>query len=386
MTYNRTILLSLGLGIVAVLLGVCVWLFRASLFAFLYAPANSAVTALPSAPVATSTTYDASRIYVHQLSSDSDLIKSDELNKQQKYVEAAALLDADMIQPGRSISEIGMLKYRAAEMYAYAGQYAKAVSYYKQIGENTAYTPEVRANALQNMAHLYAIYQNPEITKAIFTGPYADLLQGTAVPASYRNLYIYITGIYPLALSELYVADWFAANLEGSTTLSVQDKARYARTVHNRLLFAQPDFDTLKAEYVSADNNEIRYQYLNTLEEKAVVVGYMEVAGDVSFGKAEPLFQELMAGYAAHISMTSDWTARFQYAAYLARRDGAKSSSRIIELLAPICRSPEAHGHGLIPYMKSVSKTSSQVLLLASLDPEFKELLIANGWSSSVFK
>ena len=383
MKYNRTLLLFLGLGIAAVLFGVCTWLFRASLFTLFPVPAHSAVTPPPSASVATSTVYTASRIYVQQLLSDSKLAESNELNKQGKYAEAAALLDADMFQSGRSISEIGMLKYRAAEMYAYAGQYAKAVSYYKQIGENTAYTPEVRANALQNMAHMYAIYRDPEITKAIFTGPYANLLQGTAVPASYRNLYIYITGIYPLALSELYVADWFAANLEGSTTLSVQDKARYA---HNRLLFAQPDFDTLKAEYVSADNNEIRYQYLNTLEEKAVVVGYMEVAGDVSFGKAEPLFQELMAGYAAHISMTSDWTARFQYAVYLARRDGAKSASRVVELLAPICRSPEAHGHGLIPYMKSVSRTSSQVLLLASLDPEFKELLIMNGWDPSVFK
>jgi hypothetical protein len=191
--------------------------------------------------------------------------------------------------------------------------YLSALKNYMAIAANTSFSSLTRAYAVQDMGLLFYRFSDPRITEVIFAeAPYAELSDpDTAI--AYRKLFEYASSIYPLALSEIRIADWYATQLfEAQHTnqpLKSELTDEYKKHISERLQSAQ--IDEARAR-TSPNEGSVA---LSALTRRAVLAGKMQYIGETQYGNFEELFtQAIQIG---QLAGSDDGYARALYAYYL---------------------------------------------------------------------
>ena len=234
-----------------------------------------------------------------------------------------------------------------------------------------------RAYAVQNLALMLFRYGTPDITTAVFQDePYRSLFVSKNLGLSYRQLFDYAASIYPLAVSELYSAMWYANGIIGHLATLEE----YEVVIHEKLERAEKDIERLRG--IPSQS----YTFLNALELRATLLGKMARVRGALFPDPDKAFEELFDIYETH-NWTNDGTARYAYAAYLANRQGASRLSDIRDTLAPLYENIDSRGRFLRSPLVKLRDTPSfarlETIKLASTDSKFKALLLQLGWRES---
>ena len=153
-------------------------------------------------------------------------------------------------------------------------------------------------------------------------------------------------------------------------------------TIRGRLALAEQDIERVR------DEPSQRYTFLNALVASAVLLAKVEQAGEPPLGDTEGAFREVLQLYVTN-NLPYDGTARFQYALYLAKKYGNVRAADIRALLAPLNEDLSAHSISWGTFIKNERARATQpnpnLLLLASIDPGFKKLLLSLGWKEIDF-
>ncbi len=290
-------------------------------------------------------------------------------------------------------SERWLTAYWLANALTNQGQYEQSIATLKAIADSEAVSPSFRAYAMQEMGVQYYRSSDERVTAAIFHDlPYKALLVATDTPLSYRHLFEYASAFHPHAISQLYIADWYADEIlrllweEKSGLIakggSKQTRAAYRSKVKEALGFADKEINEIE------DSGDTNGALLSALARRAVVLGKMERAGYTSFDDPVSAFEDVLARHKA-LGLTNDGAVRVQYAIFLARKYRSERVDQIQQILSPIYaaadnRSPTVRtiAIGLIGKDTDVR---SRYALVATYDPKFKQLLQSFGWTERDF-
>ena len=295
----------------------------------------------------------------------------------EKYAEAAKAYRSALASI-TDVADSAAVKFWLAYSDAASGNYVDAVATYKEIAAaSTTLSRVTRAHAVQSLGHMFYRFGDPAITREIFKSrPYSRFFDADRVPRSYRNLFDYAASLYPLALSEMFSADWYANQLLAGTTT----RPEYKTIIREKLELAEKNLASVR------DDPAQRYAFLNAFEKRAAILGKMKRIGDDSFAEPEAAFKELL-GYYETYRLRGDGTARLQYAYYLAHMYGKDRAADIHNILAPIIADPKGHGYVVAGILENDVPDRVQAkqnfALLASIDPAFMELLRSYGWTET---
>lgn len=288
--------------------------------------------------------------------------------------------------------DMSLLQVYLATSLEREGQYDQAVSVFKTIASSTANSALIRAYAVQSLGEMFYSFKSPAITTAVFTGdPYQSLLVSNNVSTSYRNLFAYAATIYPLAISEYSVAQWYAGDYlilteaSSSTSVAQARKTSDQNAIQAALTAGDRDLPRLLGNAGSSPGD-----YLTALFTRANTLASMSLADDTTVN-VDSTYQQLLSTYAAY--GVPDGYVRISYASFIASESGTSTTNRasdIATVLAPLYQgSLDTHGVGLSAYLTNGENSAATRTLyssIASNDPRFKTLLISLGWSSSDFK
>lgn len=265
------------------------------------------------------------------------------------------------------------------------GSYEEAIAIYKNIAADYTYAPSLRASAIQWMGVMYEYYTDPSITTAIFSSePYSELYSASSTSYSYRRLYEYAASIYPLSLSELRAASWYANQLISPTEQLKNDaslRARYKETIAT-------DIAAADRFLTSSGAGPLYTNYLDSFRERAVLLGKLARLGDTSQGDPEEAFQKVINLYAQNNKASQDGMARIGYAVYLTHAYGKSRAQDIHQILTPLTSVPPISQVPDSFWISSEKKGSSYRKVfaeIASIDRAFKMLLLAHGWTEADF-
>ncbi|HEV3245025.1 MAG TPA: hypothetical protein VG102_01570 [Candidatus Paceibacterota bacterium] len=319
------------------------------------------------------------------MSSNSEFAQGTQLSQTGQYDQALpyykqALSSAsDPAQEGEIAFKIAVVTEKSG---GYSG-YLAAIPLLKAVAANTSYTNITRAYAVQEMGLMFYTYADPKITAAIFgDSPYTSLYVQNDTALSYRHLFEYAASFYPLALSDLRVASWYANELASSNAASTSTQA-YTSIIQQQITAANTDITRMKS-----DPNEEGY-VPTALMREALIAGDMQLAGTTSFGDVDALFKQDLDLYAADGMPQYDAFARYNYASLLYRLYGSSRLSDVTQILSPLYASKSYKGSSFEEFLRNeranVTGEKAHIIQLAKVDPAFKQYLETLGWTSSDF-
>jgi hypothetical protein len=245
----------------------------------------------------------------------------------------------------------------------------------------------MRARAVQAMGELFYRRGDEAVFEAIFADePYRSMTEGANSGLALRRLHEYAASLYPLALSELRIANRYATiliNPESDRAIGPEASLSvYAGIVNESLARAKADIARMK-EAQHPENEHIADVY--TL--LGVVLGKLFVTGRVEEHDANAAFESALLYYAradARGRAGIDGMARFYYAQHLTRDmfEGAHDEDARA-IIAPLS-SESYQGSFLYAFLASekgnVLGNRQSIRRLAALDPAFRQLLLSLGW------
>lgn len=365
---NRNILILLLGGLVFLgAMGFGVWYYYARTPAPLYSSTNT--------------------IFATLMRTNSDFAKAQDLRQSGDYIEALAAYQA-ALPNAADIFQKAIIDIHIALTTSLSGDPIEAIKLYKQIEANAAYMSITRAYAVMYMGRAYDITLDPAITTEIFKDePYASFFVSGDTALSYRHLFEYSSSFYPLALSELRIARWYASRILTlyKTSSSSPEIAVDKAIIDEKLKNADAEIERTQ-----------QYPNVNqlippALVQKAFVLSQLSSVGLESFTDAESAYKDALAAYAQFgLKKGSDAILRYHYAWFLLNTDREKRTADIEQLLKPIYTEPEYRESANNAFFKNAPEVSDvrkeKLQSLALLVPEFKAFLISLGWKAADFK
>lgn len=284
--------------------------------------------------------------------------------------------------------QIGQIKFKIAYEEKKLSNYQLAIQDLKAIVADANNTPVLRAYAIQQIGMIYRD-QGAAVAPLIFGDePYKSMAVGDDAELTQRHIFDAAIATYPkLAVSELYVANWYATQLElaadKSITLTSDDASSYLSEAETHIANANENLPFLQSD----PNMSALYPTALTL--KASVEGTLAVLGQYSRSDATNAFVQAIAYYQLQSDPTLDGYARYQYARFLQKIYGKQSATQIKDILAPL--TTPAYAKAEIMDLLRAARTGSparihSILRLAALDPDFKTLLSSLGWTAEQLK
>lgn len=333
-----------------------------------------------------SSKYSASNTPIEVLSQENtDYARARELVTAGKHAEAeeaynAALAHAtDYVQRGQIRMGIAQQKYRQ-------GDDLGAVRLFKELIADSNNIRFLRAYAAQWIAFINE-KADPEITEEIFsTEPYVSMRVEGDVALANRHLAEYASSIYPLGLTEMYIATWYAEKL--TETPPPPEALAYVDIVKRKIENAEKDIK--RAENDPGGRPGIP----DILQNEAWVKGDLAIAGAGSVADAEAQFQRAFAAMTAYGKPAEyDQYARLHYAIFLMRMYGKGKSAGIHSTLSPLYESDVYKSASLVSFLKNIGsggpvdpKKKKHIGQLANYDSGWKTYLLSLGWKESDFK
>ncbi len=282
-----------------------------------------------------------------------------------------------------------LIEYKIANVDFHTGNTIASIQTLKTIATNTKYQPRKRAYAIQKMARFFHSTFDPAITQEIFNKPpfKALFVSGNTI-LSYQNLFEYGAHIYPLPVTELYLANMYAEHIgalykAGATATST--------SVVSDMKIIKDKFTLAGASLSSTTPKQREVLPPFTLLRKAITLGTLSHLKLASSSYAERSFKTALTAYDQFGNATStgkDAKARYQYAAFLATTYGSARASDIQKIMTPLytetsyTKSPITvffkNAHGTLATQIGAQKNIQDI---ASNDPDFKAYLITLGWT-----
>ncbi len=285
-------------------------------------------------------------------------------------------------------SQKGQIEFDIALMTESSGNHVQAIPLLKAIAADTPYDPVLRAYAVQEIGTIYSTYTDRSaIAAETFTGdPYQSFLTNNDTALAYRKLYDYAVSMYPLGMSEVRIAQWYAGDLastlQGATT-TTQGKA-YLATIQQSLLKANADSARMQKDAIEATDipgilmrEGLVYQ----------ILAHLDVA---SSQQADSVFKQALT-YSV-VTGTQTNFLQFYYARFLYEAYGPSRISDITQLLSVYSADKAASIHPAVPAIflaaradNSFSSLRPGLVQLGTVDLSFKAYLIYLGWHDSDF-
>ncbi len=306
------------------------------------------------------------------------------LRKDGNYLKAIQMYE-EALKKTSSLEERAQIEYEIGATWNFSGDPITAIRTLKKVVENPQYPRILRADAVQLMGEVFYWRSDRVTFDEIFKDePYRSLLVPGKINTSLKNLFEYASSIYPLAYAELRAAQFYAAKI-----LNVQ---RAGLTVSSEGLSINEMKSLIRQKIINADRDveNIMKQYptdvriYNAQQKKAIIAGLLYLSGDDSFGDPIQLYEDayrnaLVQGYFNQAAFTL-----FNFASFLVR-SGTGNEGKIKNLLTELYTSTDFKKNtSIFQFLKNEEKNVSgareDILLLAQIDPGFKDFLISLGW------
>ncbi|MCE9541238.1 soluble NSF attachment family protein [Candidatus Kaiserbacteria bacterium] len=306
-----------------------------------------------------------------------------EYQKALEYYQKALLTSQD-------VSQEAQIKFDIALMTELLDNYTDAIQMYKQIAANPGYYAEVRAYAVQEIAIMSNNFYDAvhEIRAETFKDqPYASFLHDDDYTAAYAKLFEYAVSIYPLALSESYIAYGYAkkiAALNAATTTPEGEE----NVLHITQALQAAQSDVSRMQQTPREASVLPAVF----SREAQVVAYMAKVGvpGYTLSQAEDLYNRALAGNAVLGVQPGSFQA-YTYALFLAQN----YPTRLGDLKNILSIFSTQNSQDIAPDVEIFYKTirtdktqasnKKDTALLGRLDPAFKAYLISLGWRESDF-
>lgn len=291
----------------------------------------------------------------------------------------------------QSKPEEAQIKNKIAAVKERLGDIAEAINISKEVVANESYGEIPRAYAAQFLGQLlFSVRPSAEkeyISKEIFKdSPYKELASTTDDSVSYRNLFDYASSIYPLALSELRSAYWYADKiftLKQKSVLSTDDKEKikeYLVVVSQKIKLADADISRVK----QTENEDMVLPV--SFIRKALVNTRILQAGETYDGMIMPenVYEEAISYLSTKGETNNEATVRYSYAIYLANRYGKDKGGQVKSLIGDFYNSERFATSSVMNVFRDEKAnddvTNKNIRLIASIDSGFKEFLGEKGW------
>lgn len=311
-------------------------------------------------------------------------LPADNFNK--NFREAERLLNADNMEAAKPFYTEA-LKYASTPVEISSAQYklsltetqtdpVSAVARLKGIIEDEVNTDLDRAYAAQRLGLLYYRNSDPSLLPIIFSGePYAGFYDKNDVFLSLRKIFEYSSSFYPVALSELRAAIWYAQAIANDPSLA----DAYLPIVETKLTNA--DLDIERTRYVSGPDVLIN----EALALKARVYAALHRSGyDYDY---ETAMQEAITTALASGNTGTDGPARYAYILNLFLYEEGREAD-IINLLQPMVTNINdypAFKRMFERERNNVLNQKKDLVALGEAVPQFKKLLLSLGWTEADF-
>lgn len=251
-----------------------------------------------------------------------------------------------------------------------------AVNRLKSIIENNKNTDLDRAYAAQRLGLLYYRNSDRSLLPIIFSGePYAGFYDEDDIFISLRKLFEYSSSFYPVAISELRAAAWYAQAMTNDPSLS----SVYLPIVEKKL--ANADLDIERTKYIEGPDSLIN----EALSLKARVYAALHRSGyDYDY---ETAMQLAISTALATGGTGADGPARYAYVLNLFLYDEGRGAD-ITLLLQPMINNID--GYPAFKRMfererNNVLNQKKDLVALGNAVYQFKNLLLSLGWTESDF-
>ncbi len=296
-----------------------------------------------------------------------------------KYAEARAQFEAALATTDADSGE-ALIKFAIALTTRREGDLVGAVKLYKEIANNETYPVVMRAHAVRSLAELSN--SNDAVVRAeIFSSaPYSTFLVDSNRGRSTFNINTYASSLYPIALSELSIAAWYANPLardaRGTTELTVEQREEFRGIVEEKLSHA--DADLARIDPASFEGETIP----SILRTRAIVLGRMAVAGFIEYADADAAFAEAESaatGQDVEVARTRYW-----YAVHLSAQQKYGPAIALVDPVIANVDAAEAFG-ALVMSGRLVPEEKLALGSLAAQSPALKTFLLSHGWIEDDF-
>ena len=278
------------------------------------------------------------------------------------------------------------IQYNIAAQKDHQLDYVGAVTLFKQIADDTNNVPIMRANAVKAIADINN-NADPSVAKVIFNSePYTSMVVAGDAGLTNRHLAEYASSIYPLGLTEMYIAYWYAEHITASSTDPMNTS--YVGIIQKKIKSAEADIERTKNDSGAMGGIPDIIQY------EARVKGDLAIAGAGSASDAEDTFQRAFTAMTTYgMAPWYDEYTRMNYAIFLMRMFGKNRASDIHSTLSPIYTNPVYKNAPIVTTLKNIAaggpvdpNKKKYIGKLANYDSGWKTYLLSLGWTAADFK
>lgn len=241
-----------------------------------------------------------------------------------------------------------------------------------------------KAYAVQSLGQgYYAGYEG--IYQAVFSGsPYESFIVQGDAEATLKNLFSYGSSFYPLYYSELRIANWEARELllrkTGKSTATHPTSQEITDSIKAHVSAADADIEQIKGAY-PGDPRIASYMLM-----KVFLAGRLYFAGDTTtIPDLRGLFDEALRTARVNGNTTVEAYLLYREATFYAFSDPTQYAAEIKNILSNFYDSTRFSQTSFVTFLANEKtnqlSSKSDIELLASIDPKFKEYLVGLGWS-----
>jgi tetratricopeptide (TPR) repeat protein len=343
-------------------------------------------------------------VYDQLFANNEEFRKAQEAMAKQAYDEAADHYRA-ALQSAQDPGQVAYIRLSLGTALNLNGNRLDAIAIFKELAADATAPDMLKAYAVQYMGRMLNSYgktsEGDTLRREIFKDrPYASMVDSDDDSLTIRHVYEYASSFYPLAISELRIADWYLKYMQyNGLSTTTPPGSDYVQLVLQKITSAEAD--------IARTNNFAAGPLVpEALERKAVVMSQLAHRGVLSLEEAVAAYQAALDAYAASdLPQREDSSVRFAYAGFLAHTHGAilygqeAFPAKVHEIISPLYLEPAIYarstmGMNLPPLRtarsttepKTVSENNKlRAMQIAFVDTGFKEYLLALGWSENDF-
>ncbi len=311
-----------------------------------------------------------------------DFLRNAVGSSREENLRNAEILYKEALQLAENPDQEGQILYKISLTQTYSSP-EEAVSILKDIAANDSYSNTQRAYAVQRIGLLFDRNLDTELLSVIFSGsPYESFYSEGDTVLSFRRLYEYASSFYPLAISELHSAKWYANELKRAHINNSPNfenlKNEYVPLINQKLDNAESDIRRTRGSEGASD------LIPEALYLKAITFARLSAAS-LDYDYESAMRDAINAALIANNN--SDMRVRYAYALNLFLYEEGRLNE-VRNLLEPFWLDIDTYPGFKRLFIAEKNNTYNQkgeLVDVARSIPEFKEMLLSLGWSESDF-
>lgn len=321
-----------------------------------------------------------------QLKANNDVYQDARFARDIKDYDKAISLYEDALTNSSNSEVRAQIEYEIGVVQNYMNDPIGAIRRLKTVANNTDYSPLIRAYAIQQMGEVFYWRSDPATFDEIFKDdPYTNMFVPDKPSTSLKNLFEYASSFYPLAYAELKTAQFYANKILNVQTAGLTVSSEGLSIDEMKILIRQ------KVENAEKDIEDIKKLYptdtriSSAIQRKAIIAGLIYRAGDPFLGDPRILFEQARQGELIRGNFNQAAFTTYHFASFLAQIGSIGNKEEVQALLEDFYEDGKfAKTTTFYDFLKNeggaISTSRENILLLAEIDPKFKNLIISLGW------